>query len=81
MKNKKLLKSICNNVWLFNIKEENDLLIAGFACFLHNCPMEVKMMINEVERKVMVPSRAVHGPVPLRMLNARLSLLPLNGNE
>jgi hypothetical protein len=81
MRNKKFLKSICENVWLFNIKEENDLLVAGFACFLHNCPVEIKMVINKIERKVMVPSRAANGPVPVRMLNARLSLLPLTGNE
>jgi hypothetical protein len=29
----------------------------------------------------MIPSRAANSSVPLRMLNARLSLLPLNGNE
>lgn len=81
MKNKKLVKSICGNAWLFNVKQEDDLLLAGFACFAHSCPMEVKMMIDDVERSVIVPSRAANGPVPLRMLNARLSLLPLNSNE
>ena len=55
--------------------------MAGFACFVHSCPMEVKMIVNGKERKVMVPARAVNGSVPLRMMNARLSLLPLTDNE
>ena len=55
--------------------------MAGFACFVHSCPMEVSMIIDGKERKAIVPSRAVNGSVPLRMMNARLSLLPLNDNE
>lgn len=55
--------------------------MAGFACFVHSCPMEVEMIVNGKERKVMVPARAVNGAVPLRMMNARLSLLPLTDNE
>ena len=43
--------------------------------------MEVEMIVNGKERKVMVPPRAVNGAVPLRMMNARLSLLPLTDNE
>jgi hypothetical protein len=81
MKNKKLIKSICESAWLFNVKQEDDLLMAGFACFVHSCPMEVSMIIDGKERKAIVPSRAVNGSVPLRMMNARLSLLPLNDNE
>ena len=81
MKNKKLMKSICESAWLFNVKQEDDLLTAGFACFVHSCPMEVKMIVDGKERKVMVPARAINGSVPLRMTSARLSLLPLTDNE
>jgi hypothetical protein len=81
MKSQKLMKSTCESAWLFNVKQEGDLLMAGFACFVHSCPMEVKMVVNGKERKVMVPARAVNGAVPLRMMNARLSLLPLTDNE
>jgi hypothetical protein len=81
MKNKKLMKSICKRAWLFNVKQEDDLLVAGFACFVHGCPMEVEMVVDGKQRKVMVPARAVNGSVPLRMMNARLSLLPLTDNE
>ena len=81
MKSKKLMKSTCERAWLFNVKQDDDLLTAGFACFAHSCPMEVKMIINGKERKVMVPARAVNSSVPLRMMNARLSLLPLTNDE
>jgi hypothetical protein len=81
MKTKKLIKSNCEKAWLFNVKQEDDALIAGFACFVHSCPLEVKMEVNGRERMVMLPSRAVNSSVPLRMLNARLSLLPLIDDE
>jgi hypothetical protein len=66
---------------LFNVKQEDEALIAGFACFAHSCPLEVKVKVNGEERMVMIPSRAVNSSVPLRMLNARLSLLPLISDE
>lgn len=81
MKTKKLIKSNCEKVWLFNVRQDDDSLIAGFACFAHSCPLEVKMEVNGEERMVMIPSRAVNSSVPLRMLNARLSLLPLISDE
>jgi hypothetical protein len=81
MKTKKFIKSHCEKAWLFNVKQDGDSLTAGFACFISNCPLEVKMQINGEERIAMIPSRAANSSVPLRMLNARLSLLPLNGNE
>lgn len=81
MKNKKLLKSCCEKTWLFNVKQEDDILIAGFACFAHSCPLEVEMEINGQRRMIMLPSRAVNSSVPLRMLNARLSVLPLISDE
>jgi hypothetical protein len=81
MKTKKLIKSNCEKAWLFNVRQDDDSLIAGFACFAHSCPLEVAMKVNGKERKVMLPSRAVNSSVPLRMLNARLSLLPLIDDE
>ena len=81
MKSKKFVKSDCEKAWLFNVKQEDEALIAGFACFAHSCPLEVKVKVNGEERMVMIPSRAVNSSVPLRMLNARLSLLPLIGDE
>lgn len=81
MKTKKLIKSNCEKAWLFNVRQDEDSLIAGFACFAHSCPLEVEMEVNGKKRKVMLPSRAVDSSVPLRMLNARLSLLPLIDDE
>lgn len=81
MKSKKFVKSDCEKAWLFNVKQEDEVLIAGFACFAHSCPLEVKVKVNGEERMVMIPSRAVNSSVPLRMLNARLSLLPLISDE
>jgi hypothetical protein len=81
MKTKKLIKSNCEKAWLFNVKQDDDSLIAGFACFAHSCPLEVEMEVNGQGRTVIVPSRAVNSSVPLRMLNARLSLLPLIDDE
>lgn len=81
MKSKKFVKSDCEKAWLFNVKQEDEALIAGFACFAHSCPLEVKVKVNGEERMVMIPSRAVNSSVPLRMLNARLSLLPLISDE
>ena len=81
MKTKKLIKSNCEKAWLFNVRQDDDSLIAGFACFAHSCQLEVTMEVNGKERKVMLPSRAVNSSVPLRMLNARLSLLPLIDDE
>lgn len=81
MKTKKLIKSNCEKAWLFNVKQEDDSLIAGFACFAHSCPLEVEMEVNGKGRKVMLPSGAVNSSVPLRMLNARLLLLPLIDDE
>jgi len=81
MKTKKLIKSNCEKAWLFNVRQDDDSLIAGFACFAHSCPLEMEMEVDGKKQKVMLPSRAVNSSVPLRMLNARLSLLPLIDDE
>jgi hypothetical protein len=77
----KVLKSDEEHVWLFNATISEDIINAGLACFAPHCPSEVKLNIKDVQRTVIIPSRAMGSAVPLRMLNARLSLLPLISDE
>ena len=77
----KVVKSKCENVWLFDVKHDEDLLTAGFACFLPNCNSEVELAIKGEMRFMMVPFKAVGSLLPLRMINARLSLLSPSQDE
>jgi hypothetical protein len=81
MKRQKVLKSSCAKAWLFDVAEEEDFLLAGFACYVPGCASETEVEINGTKRMVMTPSRAVNSPMPLRIANARLSLLPLDQDE
>ena len=77
----KVLKSDKEHVWLFNATISEGIVNAGLACFTPHCPSEVKLSIKDVQRTAIIPSRAMGSAVPLRMLNARLSLLPLISDE
>lgn len=77
----KVLKSDGQDVWLFNATVSGDTVSVGLACFAPHCPSEVQLSIKNAQRTAVVPSRAMGSAVPLRMLNARLSLLPLISDE
>jgi hypothetical protein len=77
----KVLKSFCEKAWLFDARQDEDFLTAGFACFVPGCDSEVEMEVNGQKRAMMIPAKAINSPLPLRMVNARLSLLPLNQDE
>lgn len=71
----KLLKSQCGKAWLFDVRRDDDMLFVGFACFLAQCPMQVKMVVDDKFWHVLLPVKAVESPVPTRMVGARLSLV------
>jgi hypothetical protein len=71
----KLVKSKCEKAWLFNTAKRSDEIIAGLACFLPGCEESVELEIAGRSWYAMVPSRAVNSPVPMKVTNARLSLL------
>jgi hypothetical protein len=71
----KMLKSEDEKAWLFDAERENDLIVAGFACFAPYCQSEFSMEIGGLMETVVAPSRAPGSPVPMRMSNARLFVL------
>jgi hypothetical protein len=71
----KLLKSEDEKAWLFDAERENDLIVAGFACFAPHCQSEFSMEIGGLMETIVAPSRASGSPVPMRMSNARLFVL------
>ena len=74
-KRHRLIKSRDDRVWLFDSEQEDDLIVAGFACFAPGCQSEATVEIAGSVETVVLPSRAVGSPVPIRMANARLFLL------
>jgi hypothetical protein len=76
MKRHRLIKSEDEKAWLFDAEQQDDLLVAGFACFAPGCASEVAMEIGGSMETVLLPSRTVGSPVPMRMANARLFVLP-----
>ncbi len=77
----KVLKSACEKTWLFDTKRDDDFLVAGLACFAPGCNSEVEIEVDGQKRLVITPPKVVNSPLPLRMVNARLSLLPLINDE
>lgn len=71
----KMLSSDCGGVWLFNVKREEDQLVAGLACFVSNSPEQVIVQWRGERLILGLPHRAVSNPMPCRVLNARLALL------
>jgi hypothetical protein len=71
----KLVKSKCEKAWLFNTAKRSDEIIAGLACFLPGCEESVQVEMGGKEWHAMVPAKAVNSPVPVKVTNARLSLL------
>lgn len=71
----KLLKSDCGKAWLFDTKREGDILKAGLACFLSQCPPRFTVSMGKEKIELMTPALAADAPMPARIINARLSLL------
>lgn len=72
---KQLIKSECERAWLFDVKKEGDLLNVGFACFLAQCPQQIFVSMGKEKIALLVPQKAANSPVPMRIINARLSML------
>lgn len=73
----KLLKSKCEKAWLFDVAKYKEEITAGLACFLPGCVDHVEVEITGETFRVAVPHRAIGSPVPVKVRNARLSLLIL----
>lgn len=71
----KLLKSKCEKVWLFDAAKYDEEITAGLACFLPWCADFVEIEIKSAFYQVAVPRKAIQSPVPVKVRNARLSLL------
>jgi hypothetical protein len=71
----KLIKSKCEKVWLFDVKKDDLWVKAGLACFLTGCSSSVFLSFKDQEIEVSVPFKAINSGMPVRILNARLSLL------
>lgn len=77
----KLLKSRCGNAWLFDAAKHNDEITAGLACFLPGCAENIEVEVRGMLCRVIVPHRAINSPVPVKVSNARLSLLIVAPHE
>lgn len=77
----KVVKSTCNQAWLFDVKEDDGFLLAGLACFVPGCGHEVEISLKSGMRAMMTPTKAIDSLLPIRIVNARLSLLPVSGDE
>jgi hypothetical protein len=71
----KLVKSDCGRAWFFDAREEGGILHAGFACFLSRCSQQILVSMGKEKVALLVPQKATNSPVPVRIINARLSVL------
>lgn len=71
----KLIKSKCEKVWLFDAQKDDLFIRAGLACFLSQCPSYVTFNIEGEEIDIFVPFKAINSGIPMRITNARLSML------
>lgn len=71
----KLVKSECGKAWLFDVRKEDNTVSVGFACFLPQCGMRLSIDFEGNCVEVLTPSRAINVPMPIRIINARLSVL------
>lgn len=70
----KVLTSECNRAWLFDVSRDEFVLRAGFACFLPGCASILSFAIKGKIVQALPPIKAIESVVPVRILNARLSL-------
>jgi len=71
----KLVKSECGKAWLFDVAERDGWVTAGLACFLPACSEKIVLDIKGTHSEVFVPEKVIDSPVPVKVVNARLSLL------
>lgn len=71
----KLAKSDCGRAWFFDARKESDMLHVGFACFLPRCSQQILVSMGKEKVALLVPQKATNSPVPVRIINARLSVL------
>jgi hypothetical protein len=71
----KFAKSDCERAWFFDAKKDGDILQVGFACFLSRCSQQVLISMGKEKIALLVPQKATNSPVPVRIINARLSVL------
>ena len=74
----KLLKSKCEKAWFFDARKVKDTLVAGFCCFLPECPAEVEISFRGIRMTVMVPKGVAYSAVPTRATNVKLSLFSID---
>ena len=77
----KLVKSKCEKAWLFNAAKRGDEITAGLACFLPGCEENLEVGIGGEQRLLVAPFRVIGSPVPIKITNARLSLLNSASHE
>jgi hypothetical protein len=62
-------------VWLFDVQKDDLWIKAGLACFLAGCPSSVVLQFKGKDIEASLPFKAINNGMPVRILNARLSLL------
>jgi hypothetical protein len=77
----KIVKSECEKAWLFNTVKRGDEITAGLACFLPGCAENLEVSIGGERCLVVAPFKAINSPVPIKITNARLSLLNSTSHE
>lgn len=73
----KLLKSQCEKIWLFDVTRKDGELLAGLACFLPGCEDDARVEIKGKIYSITLPHKAIESVVPVKVSNARLSLLAI----
>lgn len=71
----KLLTSTCGRAWFFNASLSKGTLKVGLACFLPGCQSVLQVENRGKIWRVEVPKRAINSVVPVKVSNARLSML------
>lgn len=70
----KVVKSKCENVWLFDVEKGDSFVKAGLACFMRGCDSTTTLVMANEEITVSLPFRAIGSAIPTRVVNARLPL-------
>jgi len=71
----KLLKSDCENAWLFDCQLDDGKIKAGMACFMPFSPSKLSFTIKGKSYSAIAPLKACDQPGAVRIVNARLPLL------
>lgn len=76
-----LLHSKCERAWLFNVSERDGFIYAGLACFSPGLNREMEVQMGNRRICLEVPAKASKSQVPVKIANARLSVLSECTNE